>query len=171
MSLLLTVTEGLANLLIKIGLEKVGLWIKNWSVKKEVDIGELKRATRVLFVDDESFEDRLQPIRESGWMCSQIPDIKNLDDEHIQNAQIIFMDYKGVGGNLTPSEEGIGLCKALRKKYPKKKIIFYSGYAGHIPGDEVFSFVDGWIAKHADTYEYIDLIEATAREVYGNRKR
>lgn len=148
------------------GVEGAGSWIKN-RFKKTPTIEELKKKVQVLFVDDETFEGRLSAIRDAGWNVRQIKDITNFDSEEIKNADIIFMDYKGVGSVLTPTEEGIGLLKQLKKKYPSKVVIFYSGYAGTIPGHEFHRIADGWIAKNADTFQYIENIEEFAKEIYG----
>jgi hypothetical protein len=120
----------------------------------------------VLFVDDEDFNVRLTTIREAGWNVNQIKDIINFNYEEVRTANIIFMDYMGVGQILTPSEQGIGLIKTLKKRYPEKHIIFYSGYAGFIPGHEIHSIADGWIHKHSDAYVYIDQIEASSRKIH-----
>lgn len=135
--------------------------------KKSLSIDEIKRRTQILFVDDESFDDYLLTnIRQAGWNVRQLKDIHDLDSEEIRSATIIFMDYKGVGAALTPSEEGIGLMKALRHKYPNKHIIFYSGYAGFIPGHEVHGIANAWIQKNSDPYIYIERIEVAARTIY-----
>jgi hypothetical protein len=134
--------------------------------KKPLSIEEIKRQTQVLFIDDESFDFLLENIRQSGWNVKQKKEIDNLDIEEIKNADIIFIDYKDVGTILTPSEEGIGLLKALRHKYPNKHLIFYSGYAGFIPGHEIHDIANGWISKNADPYVYIERIESTARKIY-----
>lgn len=137
--------------------------------KKPLSIEEIKKRTQVLFVDDDSFEYILSNIRLACWNVKQINDISNMDSEEIKNADIIFMDYKGVGEKLTPHDEGIGLMKALKRKYPDKHIIFYSGYAGIIPGHEVHDIADGWIPKNSDAYVYIEHIELAAKKIYEKR--
>lgn len=144
----------------------VGIYRKVFK-KKPLSIEEVKRLTQVLFIDDESFDSLLNNIRDSGWNVKQKQDIDNLDAEDIKNADIIFIDYKDVGIKLTPTEEGIGLLKAMRNKYPNKRLIFYSGYAGFIPGHEIHDIANGWISKNADPYVYIERIESEARKVYG----
>lgn len=135
--------------------------------RKPLPIEEVKRRTQVLFVDDESFDELMTSIRQAGWNVRQINDISNFDSEDVKFADVIFMDYKGVGTSLTPTAEGIGLMKALKAKYPNKHIIFYSGYAGFIPGHEVHGIADGWIPKNSDPYVYIERIEQAARKIYG----
>jgi len=161
-----TILTKFATILLSIGMDKAGNWIKKFYSKKHISpIEDLKKTTQILFIDDEDFSTRLSTIREAGWNVRQVNDIANFDSEEIRNADIIFMDYIGVGKILTPTEEGIGLIKSLKKRYPNKFIIFYSGYAGFIPGHEVHSIVDAWIDKHADSFVYIDQIEAASAKI------
>lgn len=137
--------------------------------KRTLSIAEVKRLTRVLFVDDEPNDSLAQDIRQAGWNVTQVTDVTNLDAEEIRSADIVFMDYKGVGTRLSPTEEGIGLLKALRSKYPGKWLIFYSGYAGIIPGHEIHEIANAWIQKNADPWVYIQRIENAATSIHAAR--
>ncbi|MES2437139.1 MAG: hypothetical protein V4519_03925 [Patescibacteria group bacterium] len=160
----------LAGVFIGVGMDKTGNWLKKVLTKKKIpSIEEIKRSTKVLFVDDEDFSTRLNIIRGAGWNVQQIKDVTNFDSEDIKNADIIFMDYIGVGKILTPSEEGIGLLKKIKSRYPEKFLIFYSGHAGYIPGHEFHSFANAWIDKHSDPYVYIDQIEVAAIKKYESK--
>ena len=156
----------LATICMKIGMDKIANWLKRQSSKKNPPIEEIKKTTKILFVDDEDFSARLSTIRDAGWNVSQIHEVTNFNSEEIKSADIIFMDYIGVGKVLTPSEQGIGLLKKIKNRYPEKYIIFYSGYAGFIPGHEFHSIADAWIDKHADPFVYIDQIEEAAIKSY-----
>lgn len=164
-----TIATKIAEMFIKSGMDKAGNFIKDRFSKKILSIDEIKKKTQVLFVDDEDFSATLEIIRGAGWNARQINDITNFQSEEIKNSDIIFMDYIGVGKILTPKDEGIGLLKQLKSRYPEKFIIFYSGYAGYIPGHEFHSIVDAWIDKHADPYVYIDQIEVAAIKIYGSK--
>src|SRR3989344_1680888 len=126
-------------------------WLKRKRVNNSLALTdeEIKRATNILFIDDEKFE-YIDRIRDAGWNVHQLYDINNLDDEQIKKADIIFLDYKGVGRVLSPSQQGIGLLKGLKKKYSDKPVIFYSAHAAFSLGDE-FKIADDWLPKNADT--------------------
>lgn len=127
--------------------------------KKDVDF---KKGTKILFIDDEEFE-YIDLVREAGWNASQIHDIKNPDDETVKSADIIFLDYIGVGQSLAPTNQGLGLLKFLKDKYPEKTIIFYSAHAGFTLGDE-FNIADDWLYKGADAIVFLQKIEEHARK-------
>ena len=162
-----TVLTKIATIFIKIGMDEAGNWVmKKFSKKEKISLDDIKKLTKILFVDDEDFSSKLSVIRNAGWNVNQINEINNFDSEDIKSADIIFMDYSGVGKILTPKEEGIGLLKCIKNKYPKKFVVFFSGYAGYIPGHEVHSIADAWIDKHADNFVYIDQIEEAAIKLY-----
>ena len=134
--------------------------------KEPLSIDEIKKRTQIVFIDDEPLESLLVNIREAGWNVRQVNEINNFDSDELRNADIIFIDYKGVGLKLAPSEEGIGLVKAIKVKYPEKQVVFFSGYAGFIPGHEVHDIADDWIQKNSDPYVYIERIEIIAKKIY-----
>jgi len=160
----------IGTILVSVGMDKAGGWIKKKFAKNSAhSIEEIKKLTQVLFVDDEDFSARLNTIRSAGWNVKQVSDVTNFDSEDIKSADIIFMDFNGVGKTLTPKEQGIGLIKSIKKRYPEKFIVFYSGYAGFIPGHEVHSIADAWIDKHADPFVYVDQIEEAALKIYESK--
>lgn len=165
-----TIVLKLAGVFISVGMDRFGNWLKKRLLRKcVVNIAEIKKGINILFVDDDDLSSRLKTIRDAGWNVHQINDITNFNSEEIKNADIIFMDYIGVGKALTTKEEGIGLIKGIRSRYPEKFLIFISGYAGFIPGHEFHSLVDAWLDKHADPYVYIDQIEMAAKKIYDSK--
>ena len=166
----MAIEEAAYAALFKMGLSGLKNGLTRFFKKKPLSIEEIKKRAQVLFIDDESFDALLTNIRQAGWNVKQQKDIDNFDAENLKNADIIFVDFKGVGAILSPKEEGIGLMKHLKHKYPEKHIIFYSGYAGVLPGYEVHDIADGWIQKNADAYVYIEHIETAARKLYAGKR-
>jgi ActR/RegA family two-component response regulator len=156
----------IAGFFISIGLKSLLERCKR-TPPKEPTVTELKEKTHVLFVDDEDFGTRLQSIRDAGWSVNQITDVTDFNCPAVERANIIFMDYIGVGRALTPTDEGIGLLKEIKRRYPEKFLVFYSGYAGFIPGHEFHNIADAWIAKNSDPYVFIDQIEDAAKKIHG----
>lgn len=149
---------------------KVGRWVKeHWRQIFPLKIEEIKKRAQVLIIDDELQDPIVRAIQQAGWNVRQVHDVDNLDDSVVKQADIIFVDYKNVGMALTPTEEGIGLLKTLKRKYPRKHFIFFSGYAGFIPGHMIHEDADSWIAKNSDHYIYIEHIEQAATRIYGGK--
>lgn len=127
-------------------------------------VANLKNICQVLFIDDESLQTLIKTLRKAGWKnVKRIGDTANLDVEDIRNADIIFVDIKGVGLELRFKNEGVGLAAALKKKYPQKGIIIYSATAEHNLFDPDIDVVDGRLFKAAEPIQYSNMIEQYAK--------
>lgn len=123
-----------------------------------------KANTRILFVDDEEFP-IIENLREAGWAVEKIDDLQNIDDDRVVRAQIVFVDYKGVGKGLSEKDEGIGVIRALKSKYRKsKRIILYSGHNRFTLGHDLKT-ADNYLPKNSDTYEFIEMIEVEIKKL------
>ena len=132
----------------------------------DVSIEELMLFTFILFIDDESFN-VIDTLKNHGWKQTKlIKDVKSLNDDRVVQAHIIFVDINGVGKTLFPEKEGIGLASALKQRYPEKKIVIYSATRAGDRFDEELQGVDYRLAKNAEPYRFVQLVEKFAREIY-----
>lgn len=145
-----------------------GFWNNFFSFLKKNKKKLTKNDLRILFIDDNDFP-ILDTLKKAGFACKRIKDIVNAEADEIKNSHIIFVDYKGVGKNLSPTEEGIGVAKLLRKTYGKTKyIVLYS--ARSIP-NSIFLEVgkpetaNMCIQKGAAPTKYMEIIEKAFDEI------
>jgi len=133
---------------------------------KEEQEERRKDLTRILFVDDDTKFKTVSILKRAGWKNTiSKKDIIDLDDNDAINSDIIFVDINGVGSELF-NDQGLGLASALKKKYPEKKIVLYSA---ETTGDRFHSAlreVDSCLSKNAEPYEFINLVENFASEIY-----
>lgn len=123
----------------------------------------------ILFIDDEKFN-MVNILKKAGWKnTSSKKDIIDMDDIDVYKSDIIFVDINGVGKKLFESQ-GIGLASALKDKYPNKKIIIYSAETTGDRFDKALRKVDDCLAKNAEPYEFISLVETFASEIYNEQK-
>lgn len=117
-----------------------------------------KESISILFIDDQNF-DYIKNLKKAGYTnVKKVLDVKKIDCADIINAHIIFVDVNGVGLNLFPSEQGLGIAKAIKLKYgSQKKVYLYS--AQHQALNSDFNMLDGVVSKNADPYEFINLID------------
>lgn len=145
----------------------------NWFKKNKVklpdrDLDDLKKITKILFIDDRAFGN-VDIIKNAGWKNTmRIKDAESLDQTEIREAHILFVDIQGVGKKLKFKDEGLGLIQALKDKYPNKKVIVYSSEdQGKIeafhPGIDA---ADSRLPKNADPYQYQVLIEKYSTEAF-----
>ena len=113
----------------------------------------------ILFIDDQKF-DYVKILKKAGYQNTRrINDVHSIDCSEIVYADIIFVDINGVGTNLFPTEQGLGLAKAIKKKYASSKcVVLYS--ASQQPLNQEFFILDGVLNKNAVPYEFINLIES-----------
>jgi len=126
----------------------------NWFKKKKK---YSKENTNILFIDDLEMP-VVDNLKKAGYKVKKIRDVKDLDDAEVQCSQIIFVDYKGVGKNISQTYEGIGLIERLVEKYPiQKRIILYSAhnFLNDVALSEIFNTAHGHISKNADTAEFM----------------
>jgi hypothetical protein len=135
---------------------------KNWC-KKEYT----KDNTNILFIDDQDMP-VVDNLKKAGYKVKKIRDVKDIDDSEVKNAQIIFVDYMGVGKNISQTYQGLGLAEKLIENYPtKKRIILYSAFnfSNDVALSEMFNKVHNRIPKNADTSEFMKLIKLEMKKL------
>ena len=116
-----------------------------------------KEEISILFIDDQSF-DYVKNLKQAGYVnVKKISVVKRIDSPEICNANIIFVDINGVGESLFPKEQGLGVAKAIKKRFKDKKVYLYS--AQHHALNSDFNLLDGVLSKNADPYEFINIID------------
>lgn len=120
-----------------------------------------KANIRLLFVDDENMP-VVENLKKLGWSVEKVKDVRNLDEDVVQRSHVIFVDFKGVGRNLSSRDQGAALISALKEKYGnKKRVILYSAdYT--IPSNLALTgkidCADAKIRKNANPIEFLNII-------------
>lgn len=121
---------------------------------------DMKGTCQILFIDDENLSTLIKTLKKSGWKnIKRIGDTANLDLPEIRNANIIFVDIKGVGKELQFKNEGVGLAAALKNKYPNKGVVIYSATSEHNLFDTDIDKVDAKLYKNAEPIQFNNMIE------------
>lgn len=120
----------------------------------------VKERTTILFIDDDTTFKIVSMLRKAGWKrISIIKDIDRLDSEKLKQADIVFVDIQGVGKQLEFNREGLGLMKAIKERYPEKKVIIYSAVQLHDIFAEGIDYADARLRKSAEFIEFEKTIE------------
>lgn len=134
--------------------------------KKKLSPDEIKNRVKVLFIDDKEFPvvDHLKSIGYKG--VEYMEDVKDLDDDRIRYAHIIFVDINGVGVQMGFPNQGMGLCGAIKKRYhDQKRVILYSGETEGDIFDKDAKLADATLKKDSDIYQFISYITDYAQEL------
>ncbi len=116
-----------------------------------------KEDVSILFIDDKNFE-VVKLLKKVGWtQTKRIKDLVDLNLYELKNADIVFIDIQGVGKTLFPEEEGFGICREVRKRYPDKFIIIYSAEANHLNNN--LKFADKILDKNTNPQAFINILD------------
>lgn len=131
---------------------------------------EIKEYCNILFIDDESFK-VVNNLRKSGWKNTvRVKDIDRLDQNELVDAHIVFSDIQGVGLKLLFNDEGVGLIRAIRKRFPMKYIIAYSseskGKISAFEHSDLYQNSDLRLRKNADLTEFTTATENFSKQIF-----
>lgn len=126
------------------------------------EIPAFKSNARILFIEDGTFK-QITNLKNAGWHVTQIKDVVDLHASEIQDANIVFVDFKDVGKKLS-DEEGLGVVRALKDRYGKSKwIVLYSAHPMLL---SVFKKgADSYLAKNSSLLEIEHEVIQGARAV------
>ncbi|MFA5299967.1 MAG: hypothetical protein WC389_17410 [Lutibacter sp.] len=131
------------------------------SINKESEI--YKKQARILFIDDRDIP-IADTLADDKWVVEKVRDAQ-VDDEKVKNANIIFVDWKGVGRKISSEAEGMALVENLKRKYGYKKyIILYSAREYQKPEG---ALADDWINKGSPFSTYSDTIKRASFALFG----
>ena len=134
----------------------------NW---KKNSLPKSKESINILFIDDQNFN-VINVLKKAGWKHTALKHyIKAIDDDDIVSAHIIFVDIQGVCKDLF-TDEGLGLANALKTKYPMKKIVLYSAKNEGNRFDKTLRLVDACLSKNAEVYEFMQLVDDFAQQIW-----
>lgn len=134
----------------------------------ERNLDEIKSICKIVFIDDRAFP-IIDILKRSNWKnVTRINDVSSLSQTEVSEGHILFVDIQGVGKKLKLKDEGLGLIVALKRKYPNKRVIAYSGEdEGQVQAfHEGINVADSRLSKNAATYQFEFLVEKYAKEAF-----
>jgi hypothetical protein len=126
---------------------------------------ELKDKTRVLMIDDEKTS-IVESLRSEGWHIKYIEDLDKYSNTDLKDAHIVCVDIKGVGKLLNIKEQGLGLVRNIKDKYPEKRIILCSSVSSHDIFDNAIDLVDKKVYKDGQTHPFDSAIEELSYKLF-----
>ena len=126
---------------------------------------ELKDKTRILLIDDEE-TNLVESLKGEGWHIKYMDDLDKYNNTYLRDAHIVCIDIKGVGKKLNIKEEGLGLVRNIKDKYPEKKIILCSSFSSHDIFDNAIDLVDKKVYKDGQTHPFDSAIEELSYKLF-----
>jgi hypothetical protein len=124
-----------------------------------MDLIELKRSARILFVDDDKGFKIVGILKKMGWDHVKIvSDLPSLESPAVLEADVVFVDIQGVGRMMQYAEEGLGLALAIKRRHKSKKVIIYSSQEEGQRFHEALQEADYSLPKTAEPVRFEDSI-------------
>lgn len=137
---------------------ETGFWDKLKNLFKK---NYTKDSVNILFIDDLDMP-VVGSLKKAGYKVKKVKDVKNIDDAEVKNAQIIFVDFDGVGKFVSPQHQGAGLVKELKTKYGFSKYIVLYTAQQTMPADttmnSLFNIADARMIKDSDVTDFTNQI-------------
>lgn len=133
--------------------EKYNKILKNISKNNIVD---LRRKIKILMVDDEEY-DIFDMLNTRGYHMYYKSDINYA--EEVEPFDIIILDIKGVAQRFGSAYEGFGFAKEVKKLYPHKIVLCYSGTSNNDINGQLDK-IDGYIPKDTDIDQWSARLDA-----------
>ena len=132
------------------------------------DPAHLKRNTQIAVIDDQAFP-KVEALRNHKFNIIELGDIKSVDQ--VAAYPIVVCDIRGVGQSLSSDLEGAHLISEIRKSYPDKFLVTYSGAQFDITYNESLRSVDASIAKDASTEQWVAVLERGLEKITNPKER
>jgi len=128
-------------------------------------VAEMKKNTRVLFVDDDRGFKIVGVLRKMGWEHTKlIVDVASLEQQVLVDAHVVFVDIQGVGRQMQYTDEGLGLVLAIKRRYPDKRIVIYSAVEVGERFHEALQEADYSLPKTAEPIRFEETIVRVLRK-------
>ncbi len=125
----------------------------------------MKDKTRILLIDDEE-TGLVESLKEEGWHIKYLSYLDKYKNTDLKDVHIVCINIKGVGIKLTIKEEGLGLVRNIKEKYPEKLIILCSSVCAHDLFDNAADLFDMIVYKDDQTYPFDSAIHKLFHKLY-----
>lgn len=137
--------------------------------QQAIDMDEAKLRMEIAVLDDNAFAPKDALARHKFRIAELGPDIRSLDQ--ISTYPIIICDVAGVGRAFGSALEGAYLVKELRRAYPDKFLIGYTGLTHSIATTNALTAADRRMAKDESIEAWVKNLEDGMTEVVNPRNR
>jgi hypothetical protein len=133
------------------------------------EIRELKSRIQIAVIDDDPFI-KLESLRAHGFSITELGgDIKSVDQ--VMAYPIVICDIKGVGKAFGSDKEGAHVLSEIRKSYPDKFLITFTGMTYDASYNESLATTDASATKDASIDYWTALLEKGLKNVGDPRQR
>lgn len=134
-----------------------------------IDIAEAKSKVEIAVLDDEKFQPREALLSHKFRIVELGADIRSLDQ--VSTYSIIICDVNGVGKAFGSNLEGAHLVAEIRKMYPDKFLMAYTGKTYSLSIANALTSADKRVEKDASVDVWVQNLEVALNEIVNLRQR
>lgn len=136
------------------------LWRKKHEFTELQDIINLvnieRYETRIAIIDDQNIA-LIPRIKKHNFNITHFKDVENVSD--LLKFKIIVCDIQGVGKSFGSKFEGAHLISEIKKEYPLKYVIAFSGKSFDPTYNKFFKMCDDVMQKGSDINEWVNCLD------------
>ena len=132
-------------------------------------VSEAKTRVSIAILDDNPFSPGESLKRHNFQLVELGPDIRSIDQ--ISSYSIIISDVSGVGRAFGSIYDGAHVVHEIRKAYPDKYLIAYTGMTYSVAITDALSSADKRMEKDASIEAWVKVLEDGISEIINPRKR
>jgi len=119
-------------------------------------IGTLRPRVSIVVIDDKGFV-YLNVLRNHGFIITELTDIT--DVKAVQTYPIVVCDIRGVGKAFGSDFEGAHVLAEIKKHYPNKILIVYTGQLFDASFNQYFALCDASVTKDAESQQWVEVLD------------
>ncbi len=132
--------------------------VRDWTQKNPMNLNPHRELVHMCVIDDEGFStDELSALKYENVRVFE--KFTNLND--YSNYNVILCDIKGVGQNIDPKLDGVAVARDIKKYYPEKIVLQYSGQSVNEYDDKFYENmqIDGFVEKSQSSKKLVDELD------------
>lgn len=134
----------------------------NYYTSIDSNIQDLRKKSRILVIDDEDFSP-INNLKSNGFKIEVQMDIDRISD--VEDYNIILVDIMGVGIGIDPINQGAHLIHQMKKTFPEKFIIAYTGGANQDLTSIAAEYADKYLPKDTSVDRWCDVLDDACQTV------
>lgn len=124
---------------------------------------EFKRnAVDILCIDDQGLQYE-EIIRHHGFNIRVLKDVEDI--RSVADYPVVICDIKGIGKAFNSPFEGGHIIQEIKKHYPSKVVIAFSGHQFDAKYNKYFKMSDYVLSKDIDSDQWVDILDETIKKI------
>mgnify|MGYP005696191181 CR=1 FL=1 len=128
----------------------------------DLDIRKIRESQKILVIDDNPSHYKDFLVEKYEFKITKIDDIQDISV--VSEYGVILCDMEGVGKGIG-GKSGGDVITEIRKRYPLKQIVAYTGHKFQASYNKYFTLADRVVEKDIELDEWVELLDGLAKEL------